>query len=130
MEELERLKGRIQAVEMTIAKVVSDDILIINQNTIPFLQEMSIHDLRIEFENLESTRSVDFTRAATVTSYNDWLDIKSVGAYKRLPNPFIPDQAQDETPDPEKRSAFRDYYWQGEPGKSDHRTGLMQIRQI
>ena len=80
MEELERLKGQIQAVGMSVANVVSDGTLILNYSTnlIPFHQEMYIRDLNSEFEKLESTESVVSCDAATVTLHKDWLDIKSV----------------------------------------------------
>ena len=88
---------------------------------------MYIRDVNIEFEKLESTESVDAAQAATATSHNDWLDIKSVdfSAPKSLSNLFSSSRAQKEKLEHEKINktceAFEKYYKEGEPRQGDHR---------
>ena len=134
MEELERLKGQIQAMGMSISNAVSDGTLILNHNTnlIPFYQEMHIRDLNFEFEKLESTEGVDSCNAATVTLHTDWLHIKSVNVnvQKSLSDLFSSKEKQEnkkvlkaQEAAQEALEAFGKYYEQGEPRKSDHQTG-------
>jgi len=95
-------------------------------------------DLNIEFEKLESTESIDSAQAATVTSYNDWLDIESVdvsvSVQKGLSYAFSSDRARKEKLKEEEalksrksKNAFGVYYEQGELRKSDHQVDLMQF---
>ena len=100
---------------------------------------MYIRDLNLEVEKLESTEFVDSCHAATATWYKDWLDIKSVdvNVQKSLSDLFSSKEKSKEKLENKKllkareaRRAFKKYYEQGEPGKSDHQTDLMQISQI
>jgi len=83
---------------------------------------MCIGDLNIEFEKLESTKSVDSTQAATATSHKEWLDIKSVdfGGQKNLSNLFSSGKALKERQALKVHGAFKEYYNHGKPRKSDH----------
>ena len=100
---------------------------------------MYIRDLNFEVEKLKSTEGVDAAQAATATLHNDWLDIESVdvSVQKSLSNLFSSGRAQKERLEIDKSmqvrkasEAFKKYYGQGEPRKSDHRTDLMPICQI
>ena len=136
MGELENLKDQMQAMGMSISKAVSDGTLIIHHDTDPFHQEMCIGDLNIEFEKLGSTESVDSAQAATVTSHNEWLDIKSVdvSVQKNLSNLFSSGRALKEKLESEKtlkvKKAFGEYSNQGELKKSDNQTDLIRICQV
>ena len=141
MEELERLKGRVQAMGMSISNAVSDGTLILNHNTnlIPFHQEMHIRDLNFEVEKLESTKGVGSCRAATATLHKNWLNIKTVddNVQKSLSHLFSSKEKQEnkkalkaQEAVKEALEAFGKYYEQGEPRKSDHQTDLTPICQI
>ena len=88
---------------------------------------MDIGDLNFEVEILESTEGVDSAQAATMTLYEDWLDITSVDVnfQKSLSN-FL----EGKTGKRKKVKAQDAYREQGESRKSDHRTDLIQICQI
>ena len=77
IEELQRLKDQMEAVEMLIANAVSDESLILNCDTDPFPKKVCTHSQSSEFRNLESTAGVDSAQAATATLHKAWLDIKS-----------------------------------------------------
>jgi len=134
-EELVSLKDQVQAFGMSIAKAVSDRHLLLITTPTPFHQEAYIGDLNIDFESLESTKSVDSAQAAAVTSYKAWLDIESVGIdFKiNLFNSFFPRSALNEMQESlktlkrERKVAFREYSNQGEPREHDHQTDLIQI---
>ena len=83
---------------------------------------MYIRDVNIEFEKLETTESVDAAQAATATSHNDWVDIKSidVSAPKTLSNLFSSGRAQKEKLEQKTCEAFEKYYKEGEPRQGDH----------
>jgi len=125
-----------QAVGNSIVKAVSDGILILITTLTTFHQEMSIRDLGIEFDKLESTESVDSAQAATATSYKDWLDTESVdvSVQKDLSYLFSSDRARKEKLKDEEaqkaqkaQKAFEVYYQRGESRKSDHQVNLMQF---
>ena len=88
---------------------------------------MDIGDLNFEVEILESTEGVDSAQAATMTLYEDWLDITSVDVnfQKSLSN-FL----EGKTGKRKKVKAQDAYREQGESRKSDHQTDLIQICQI
>jgi len=118
-----------EALGMSIAKAVSDRHLLLITTPIPFHQdqEMYFGYLNIEFENLGSTKSVDSTQAATVTSHKEWLDIKSVdvSAQKNLSNLFASSKALKEKQALKAYEASKEYHNQGEPRKGDHQTDLI-----
>ena len=100
---------------------------------------MYIRDLNLEVEKLESTEAVDSCHAATATLHEDWLDIKSVDVnVQKSRSDLFSSKAKLEYRKAVKavkasrasRAAFRKYYEQGEPKKSDHQTDLMPICQI
>ena len=140
MEELERLKDKMQAMGVSISHAVSDGTLILNHNTnlIPFHQEMHIRDLNFEFEKLESTEGVDSCNAATATLHKDWLHLKSVdNVQKNLSDLFFSKEKQEnkkvlkvQEAAQEALEAFGKYYEQGEPRKSDYQIDLTPICQI
>jgi len=102
---------------------------------------MGIPDLKLEITNLQSTDSVDSAQAATATSHKDWFDIKSVDVSTDVNTPkglssllFLGRaQKQRKTEKAMKdqilkaETAYLEYYEQGRPKKSDHRTQLMEI---
>jgi len=137
-EGLVSLKDQMQALVMSIAKAVSDGHLLLITTPIPLHQdqEMYFGDLNIEFEKLESTKSVDSAQAAAVTSHKEWLDIKSVdvSVQKNLSNLLSSGKALKEKLEKletEKtlkvKGALEKCHDQGEPRKSDHQTDLIQI---
>ena len=98
-----------------------------------------MRDLNFEFENLESTISIDPAQAATATLHKNWLDIKSVEirVQNRFSNLFLSGRAQKakleiekELQDRKAREALKKYYKQGEPRKGDHHADLTQVCQI
>jgi len=114
-----------QTLGMSIAKAVSDGDLLLITTLIPFHQDQEM--LNIEFENLESTKSVDSAQAATMTSHKEWLDIKSidVSAQNNPSNLFATSKALKEKQELKVYEASKEYYNQGEPRKSDHQTDLI-----
>ena len=138
-EELERLKGQMQAMGMSIANAVSDRTVFLNHDTNPSAQEMYIRDLNLEVERLESTEGVDSAQAATASLHKDWLYIKSVdvSVQKSVSNLFSLGRAPKEKLEIEKglqahraREALKKYYKQGGSRNGDYQTGLIQICQI
>jgi len=123
------LKDQMQALGMSVTKAVSDGHLLLITTPIPFHQdqEMYFGDLNIEFEKLESTKSVDSAQAAAVTSHKEWLDIKSVdvSAQKNLSNLFASAKALKEKQALKAYEASKEYHNQGELRKSDHQTDLI-----
>ena len=119
------MKDQMESVKMSIANAVSDETLILNHDTDPFLKGICARDINSEFEGLESTEGVDSAQAATAILHKDWLNIKSgdVGVQKSLSNLFSSKEKL-------SREAFHRYYKQGEPRKGDNRVGLIQILQI
>ena len=100
---------------------------------------MYIRDLYLESEKLEPTNIVDSAQAATVTSYTDWHDTKSVEVTvkRNLSTLLSPGRVQKEKLEKlenERRlkesEAFEKYYEQGEPRKSVYQTDLMESHQI
>ena len=100
---------------------------------------MYSHDLNFEFEKLESADGVDSAQVATAILHTDWLDIKAVdfSVQKGLSNLFSSSRAQKVKLESgktlkaeEAQAAFREYYKQGGPRNSDHKTELIQTFQI
>ena len=97
---------------------------------------MSVRDLGIEFDKLESTENVDSAQAATATSYKDWLDIKSVDVSVRKGLSYLlssgrgrKEKREDEEALKSQKSqkAFGVYYEQGELRMSNRQVDLMQF---
>ena len=104
---------------------------------IRFHQETYIRDLNLEFENLGSTKDVDYAQAATATLHKAWLDSKLVDVStvpkvpKGMSNLFSSGRAQREKLEIEKhlqarkaREAPEKYHEQGEPRKGNYPTDL------
>ena len=130
-----------EAVEMSIAKAVSDESLILNRDTDPFPKGTFTHSLSSEYGNLEATEGVDSAQAATATLHKDWLDIKSadvsVQTQTGLSSLFSSGRsgrAQREKLENEKivkaQETLEKYRTQGEPRKSDHQAALTQVCQV
>ena len=112
------LKDQMQALRISISKVISINF-----------------GITFAFRNLESAGEVNSAQAATATLHKDWRNIESVDfrAQKGLSSLLSSGRAQKEKLEQkgrEGREAFQKYYKQGEPRKSDHETGLMEICQI
>jgi len=97
---------------------------------------MSIPNLGIEFDKLESTENVNSARAATAISYKNWLDIESVeiSVQKGLSDLFSSGRAKKKKLEYQKymkseksEEAFDEYYRRGESRKSDHQVNLIQF---
>ena len=141
IEELERLKDQMEAVGVSIAKAVSDGTIILNHKTDSFPKGTFTHSLSSEVGNLESAEGVHSAQAATATLHKDWLGIKSadvsVQTQTGLSDLFSSGRsgrAQREKLENEKvvkaQEAFKKYYTQGEPRKSDRQADLTQVCQI
>jgi hypothetical protein len=91
---------------------------------------MCLRNLKFEFEKLDPTDEVDSAQAATAASHKNWCDIELAGVQKGLPSLLSSGRAQKEKLELKAREEFQKYYKQGEPGKNDHETGLIEIRQI
>ena len=100
---------------------------------IPLRQKTCIDDLNLEFEKLESAECIDSARAATATSYKEWLDIKpvDVSVQKILSNLLPSGRARNKKLERETvHEGFKKYYEQGEPREDEHQTDLIRICQI